>query len=463
MSDRLKTFRFFSVLFLAVLAARMCHLGVLWAEETLPMAAAAQVSHGAVLYRDVWFDKPPLLALVYLWHPPWLVRLEGALYVLLASALSWRFAREKWSEAEGRWAAALTAFFLTFDFASAVIPLASDLFMLVPHIAAVWLAWRGRPFSSGILAGVAFLFSPKAVFVAAACWLWIWRSLPLFALGFALPNGIAAAWLWNQGALTGYFDEVWRWGRVYAGGTFVADPLRNGLARTANWLGFHSALLVAAAVAVARSGWKISPERLRWAAWLLLSLVAVALGWRFFPRYFFQLLPVLVLAASRGLALAGRARAVAVLLLLIPLARFGPRYPMMATGAAWSDTAMDRDSRQSAALARRAAKPRATIFVWGFRPEIYVYAGLPAASRFLDSQPLTGVPADRHLRQSAPLTPELAASSRRELAATRPGIIVDGLGPLNPRLALDAFPDLREWLRPYHIIGRTTMSVIYQR
>ena len=70
------------------------------------------------------------------------------------------------------WAAGLLGFFLIFDFPSAVIPLASDLLMLAPHLAAVWLAWKRRPLWSGVWAGVAFWISPKGMFVAAACVLW---------------------------------------------------------------------------------------------------------------------------------------------------------------------------------------------------------------------------------------------------------------------------------------------------
>ena len=66
------------------------------------------------------------------------------------------------------------------------------------------------------------------------------------------------------------------------------------------------------------------------AVWLLLQLVAVAAGWRFFPRYYFQLLPVMALMAARGYTLLGRCRAMVWLLLLIPLARFGPRYATLA-------------------------------------------------------------------------------------------------------------------------------------
>ena len=44
--------------------------------------------------------------------------------------------------------------------------------MLAPHLAAVWMAYRQRPFWSGVLAGVAFWISPKGALVAAACVLW---------------------------------------------------------------------------------------------------------------------------------------------------------------------------------------------------------------------------------------------------------------------------------------------------
>lgn len=462
MPGRLNRALFWPLLAGVVLAARFCHLDVLWAEEGLPMAAAAQMARGAALYRDIWFDKPPLLAAVYLLHPAWLLRFAGALYVVLSSALMWRFAADKWGSREGYWAAVSMAFFLTFDFASAVIPLAADLLMLAPHIAAVWLAWRGRAFWSGTAAGIAFLFNSKAVFVAAACLPWCWRSLPQFALGFAAPNTLAALWLWRQGALGAYVDQVWKWGRVYAGGTFLDRPVQNGIVRTANWLGFHAALAVAGAAALFHQ--RMTPERWRFALWGCLSLAAVALGWRFFPRYYFQILPVAVLAASRGMVLLGRRRFVALALLLIPLARFGPRYALLAAGRSqdWADVAMDRDSREASRLARQLAPQGGTVFVWGFRPEMYVYTGLPAAARFLDSQPLTGVPADRHLKSATVLAPALAAANRHELARTRPRIIMDGLGVLNPALGIDRYPELRNWLAQYRPAGRTRMTVIYQ-
>jgi hypothetical protein len=463
---------FFLALFALVLAARLCHLDILWAEEDLPLAAAAQLLHGKALYRDLWFDKPPLLAWTYLlWgaRDGFLLRVAGALYGLLACWIAWRFARDLWGWREAIWAAGLMAFYLVFDIPSSVTPLAADLLMLAPHLAAVWLASRGRAFWSGALAGVAFLINAKGLFVLAACAIWNLRSLPLLLAGFALPNALAGAFLWSQGALAAYGDQVWKWGRVYAGETFVEDPVRNGLLRTAHWAGFHAAIVVGGL-------WFWFRERKarlgRWFAWAVVSFAAVALGWRFFPRYYFEVLPIAVLAGARGLTVLSRRRgaiAVLPLLLLIPLARFGPRYAMLARDLLegrphqWVDLAMDQDSRKAAAIARGLARPGDTLFVWGFRPELYVYTRLPAATRYLDSQPLTGVPADRHLTQSKPVESESTRVHRAELAATHPTFIMDGLGPINPRLAAGTYDDLRAWLAGYSVVAGTPLTTIYER
>ena len=457
-----KTRLFFLLLFALLVAARLCHLETLWAEETLPLAAAQEMRAGKVLYRDIWFDKPPLAPVLYAalgGEAVWRLRLAGALYALLCCWIAWGFASDLWGGREGLWAAGLLGFFLIFDFPSSVIPVAADLWMLAPHMAAVWMAWKRRPLWAGALAGVAFAASPKGLLVLAVCAWWA----PSWALlaGFLGVTGAVTAWLWSAGALAGYWDEVWRWGRLYAGTTFVDAPVKNGLLRTLNWAGFHAAIVIAA---VGQASWPVPARRRRWLVWLFVSLAGVAAGFRFFPRYYLQILPVVVLLAARGFAgMRGRRRVVVAALLLIPLARFAPTYFQAARDAGWRDTAMDRDSRAAARMVTAAAKPGDTLFVWGFRPEIYVYSHLPAATRFLDSQPLTGVPADRHLTQSTPVETLESRSRRAELAASRPTFVVDGLGEYNPRLAVTGFSDLRAWMAGYREVGRSVGSVIYRR
>ncbi len=147
--------------------------------------------HGSVLYRDIWFDKPPLVAAVYLlWGAKFgaVLRVAGAIYDLIACVLAYLFAARMWTRREGYWAAGLLAFFLTFDTHSAVVPLAADSLLLVPHLAAVFLAARKQAFWAGVAAGVGFLFNTKGVFVLAACALFAWPDVIPLAAGFAVPN-----------------------------------------------------------------------------------------------------------------------------------------------------------------------------------------------------------------------------------------------------------------------------------
>jgi len=444
----------FPVIAAVVIALRLFHSSVLWADDYLPLAAAMQVAHGKALYKEVWFDKPPLVAWVYLlWgaRAGVLLRLAGAAYVMAVAAVAWQFARTKWSETEGLLAAIFAAFFLTFGVASAVIPLASDMLLILPHIAAIYFAWRGRAFWSGVAAGVGLLCSSKAMFVLAACLLWQWRAAPALLAGFTLPNALALGWLWIHGSAGEYYRQVWQWGSIYAANTFVENPLMEGLKRTAGWIGFQAALVVGAIVALSRD------RKWRLAAWTVLSFAGVILGLRFFPRYYFLLLPPMTIAAARGWDLLGR-RWLLIALLAIPLIRFGPSYFTLSHSR---DLAIDRGSRAAAAKLRELARPGDTLFVWGFRPDIFIDSGLPAGTRFLESQPISGVLADRHLSSSAAIAPEFTAPNRAELIASRPTWVVDGLGPYNPSLALDRQAYLSSWLANYVEVSRTGFSILY--
>jgi hypothetical protein len=444
-----------ALLFAGLLAARLCHSGIVWVEEAYPTAAAIQILDGKMLYRDIWFDKPPLSALIYLLWDARIgvtLRIAGAAFIFACCCMLRRLARELWGAREGLAAALLLGFFLTFGIPAAVMALAPDLLLVLPHVAAVYLAWRGRAFLAGLVAGVALLVNVKALFVLAACLFFAWRGAGWLLAGFAIPNIVALIWFGLP-----YVNEVWRWGAMYSQQTFA---FATGLVRTANWAGFQAALIVGAAVVL----WKEARWRWSMIAWLLLSLAAVTAGWRFFPRYYFQLLPVMALLAARGYTLLGRCRYVMLALLLIPLIRFGPRYALLASDLAhgrdsnWNDLALNEDSR---AVADRIGRT-GTLLVWGYRPDVFAYTRMPAASRFLDSQPLTGVLADRHLFSSQAFAPEWAARNRRELIASDPAWIVDGLGPLNPALAIANYPDLREWLSNYREVGRTRFSIIYK-
>jgi hypothetical protein len=432
-------------------------VNLLWSDEDYHLAAAIHIFNGQVPYRDFWYDKPPLSAVYYLLiggYSGWPLRLLDAAYILLACFLAYRLA-------QSRIAAFLLAFFTAFYLPAAVIPFAPDALFMVPHLAAVYFATKRRALWAGVCCGVGLLINLKAVFVLPVCALWLAAELPLLLAGFAIPLLAAALSLAMAGAWPGFYEQVLQWGILYAHGAPVPHPFQLSLTRVFNWLGFHAALVLGAVFFFARA----NNHRFRFALWIALSFAAVCFGNHFAPRYFLQLLPPLAIVAARGIAQTRRALPVFAVLLLIPLARFGPRYVTLALGRdpKWSDVAMDRDSQHAAAIIQETAKPGDTLFVWGYRPDLYVYTRRISGSLFWDSQPLTGVPADRHLTESEAILGGSAARHRAQFVQSIPAFFVDGLGPLNPALDPRIFPELRQFLHQYRVAARTNLCVIYQR
>ena len=350
-SVKSRTTYLWALVVIALACLRLCHARLLWSDEDYHLAAAIRILHGQIPYRDFWYDKPPLAAFYYLFiggYSGWPLRLLDAAYVLLACFLIYRLA-------QSRMAAFLLAFFLAFYLPAAVIPFAPDALLIVPHLAAVYLALQRRAFGAGACCGIGLLINLKAAFILPVCALWLMAELPLLAAGFAAPLLVAVLALVLTGAWPGFYEQVWQWGILYSHGAPVPHPFQLGLTHVLNWLGFHAALLLGATLFFLH----VEKDRLRFAAWIALSFAAVCFGNHFAPRYFLQLLPPLTVAAARGFAWKPRALPVLAVLLLIPFLRFGPRYATIALGRDpnWSDTALDRDSRQAATIVQKSALP----------------------------------------------------------------------------------------------------------
>ena len=462
----------------AILLSRLSHINILWADEDYHLAAAIQMLHGKMLYRDVWYDKPPLSAMVALlfgaW-PGWPLRVAGTAVVAASCAVAFRFAASLWSRREGYWAAGLLAFSVVFYLPPATIPLEPDTLMILPHLAAVYWAWKQKPLAAGLAAGLAFALNIKGLAVLLLCLIFAPAMWPLLLVGFAIPNVLLLGWLVSQHAFSAYVESVWRWGLLYAGAPPGDTPVENALIRLVNWFGFHAALGVAAVWYFVRA--EDDRPRARLLAWTIVSLAAAGVGWRFSPHYLNQLLPPLAIAGARGVCVLtedsrGSLRrigaGVMAIAALVAVIRFGPRYFLLAADDlagrphAWRDVALDQESRQAAALIRPLAKEGDTIFVWGYRPNLVVYSRLPVASRMWESQPLTVVPADRHLRDATSVDPDWARQNRAELLRSSPSIIVDGLSAYNPRLDIHNYPDLAAWFQNYCLAGRVGLASVYQ-
>ena len=447
--------RFGLGLFLLILATRMAHWRVLWVEEAYPMSGALAILQGLVPYRDFWYDKPPLAMLFYLLcgaHDGWPLRLLSAAFIF-ACAYAAYYATQARSNSrrEAHLAAALTVFFLTFGLPAAVMAIAPDLLLVLPHLLAVGFAWRAKPFAAGLMAGLALCAHTKGLFVLAAAALFLpVASWAMLLAGFAIPVFSLALTLTALGAAGDYWQQVWQWGTVYSNDTFLNSPWLEGFRRTANWLGFAAALVVGTAITVRRESW-------RYAAWPLLMLASVALGLRFFPRYYFALVPPLALLAARSLT-HGRALC-ALCLLLIPLIRFAPGYVRAAQNQTNLDLALFEDTQRAA----REIPPGESLFVWGYRPELYVLTRAPLGTPYLESQPLTGVFADRHLFSAQASDAKQTQRHLDRLARTQPTWIADGLGPLNPALALATRPTLAPWLAHYRLVKTWPTLALYRR
>src|SRR5262249_6316805 len=232
-------------------------------------------------------------------------------------------------------------------------------------------------------------------------------------------------------------EQVWRWGASYAGAHFTEHPWLLGFERTYNYLGFHAALVLGADAFLGRRAQNRDTEgaatRRQIVLWLIISFAAVITGTRFFPRYYFQILPPLAVAAGAGAFSLLRRPVFATLLviaLLVPTVRFGHVNLQLATGQKfiWRDIAMDADSRRAGAAITRWSGPQDRIFVGGFGRKIYYSSRRAAASLSLESQPLTGVRADRHLQRSEAFWRGGGARHRQKLAeelrAHPPAVII---------------------------------------
>ena len=249
--------------------------------------------------------------------------------------------------------------------------------------------------------------------------------------------------------------------------------------------------------------------------WFAVSYLGVMVGGRFFAHYFIQILPSLCLVGARGVTgildsiRAGssslRRGVIAIITIgfVFTLVRFHGRTVLLASdfvrgnvsepNATWYYSMRNREERMVAAVVRdlpedaadqigleaiRAGGPRTRaagepweyVFVWGYRPEIYYWAGLLPASRYLSTQPLTGVPADVHyfgddyhslLDEAA--TAEARGEVARDLEETQPKYIVDEIGFFNRDLAILKYPELETVMSEYKAAGTTGRFLMYVR
>ncbi len=560
---------------------RIAYAGHLYEDDGLWFTVGEELLRGKALYREIYFDKPPGLALTYLllfWSfgaHVITVRLFTIAYAIAIAVVLYLFGSKLYDKRIGLLAALLFAVFsTTYPHFQA---LNTDLLMALPYTAGAYLLVRSRwvvfnskdkrwmkrwlALSGGALIGIAFQINPKAIFdivffgaflVASRRWnnneirsvadpsmreptassLFVLAVVGVIAGSVPFLIQIAAGNSWSF-----YWAYVWDWGARYGGYNSATIIFVAALKSGTNYLTLNNTLLIALAFVVFSVARQMSKHSniadqatgasfktvLNFRAdvvlllWFALSFAGVMVGGRFYGHYFLQIVPSLAVIGARGIvginsclktrspALRRSALALLVIGFAFTLVRFHTRGALLAvdwvrgttsqSNAVWYHTMRDREEKSVAAVVRdmtdendavdhlglegiRKGGPRTRppegpadyLFVWGYRPEIYYLSGLLPASRFLSTQPLTGVPADVHFfgdDYRSLLDPSVTAAARRQLAGdleeTQPKYIVDEIGFFNNHLAILEYPELREFMSEYKPLGATGRFFIYRR
>jgi 4-amino-4-deoxy-L-arabinose transferase-like glycosyltransferase len=577
---RATVLKVFALIAVVSFVLRIAYAGHLYEDDGLWFTVGEELLRGKVLYREIYFDKPPGLALTYLllfWSfgaHVITVRLFTIAYSIAVAVVLCLFGSRLYDRRIGLLAAGMFAVFsTTYPHFQA---LNTDLLMVLPYTAgAYWLVrsrWdisspgagpslkRWLALAGGALIGVAFQINPKAILdivffgallVASRKWneneirfvtnpsrrqlnasyLFALAAVGVIAGSVPFLIQIAAGNSWSF-----YWAYVWDWGARYGGYNSATSVVMAALKSGTNYMTLNNtplfglAFVVFAVVRQMRQRSNIADQAtgasfrtvLRFRAdvvlllWFASSFAGVMVGGRFYGHYFLQIVPSLSVIGARGivginssLKTRGPALRRSVLALLVigfafTLVRFHTRDALLAldwvrgttsqSNAVWYHTMRDREELIVAAVVRDITDENATdhlglerireggprtrpaegsgdyLFVWGYRPEIYYLSGLLPASRFLSTQPLTGVPADVHYFGDdfrSLLDPSVTANARQQLAVdleeTQPKYIVDELGFFNNHLAILQYPELRDFMSEYKPLGATGRFFIYRR
>jgi hypothetical protein len=290
--DRLSLPRLLILLALVSFVLRIFYSGYLFEDDGLWFTAAEQILRGKALYREVYFDKPPVLPLVY----ALLFRIFGAHIIVIRmftmvlvtamSAVIYLFGSSLYSRRIGILAAALFTFFSTTGVSGHVQGLNTDFLMALPYLAGAYLlaqSLRSRPeigrsagsssvfaFAGGAATGIAMQTNPKGVFLLA------FFTLLLSAQVFASrghPKSIAAqrpfrhraamgllalaivgtfagslpviAYMAATHSLADYVRDVWKWGVKYAGYLPFAQSFIIGTRVLFGYFALNSVLTIA--------------------------------------------------------------------------------------------------------------------------------------------------------------------------------------------------------------------------
>lgn len=374
---------------------------------------ARQWARGDRLYDTAWLDRPQGLLLTYrallaIDDAGWTIRLgmvlAGAVITVALGAIGWLLA----GRAVGTTAAWLYAVLgvaphlegITFN---------GELLAAVPSTVSIALAvywWRGSPSlwwlaGAGVLAGVALTMKQSGIdgIVVGVVVLIVARAGVkaggVFAAGVAAPllasvlHGIAVGWSYYWTALIGYQLSA------IGGSGSNAGTRWTDLGRHAGDIALDLALITVVSV----FGWRAFGRDGRWllGAWLFAGFVGINLGGSYWPHYFVQPLPALVLLVAAAVVAVPATRwrralgAVIVLPTLVWLAALVPMSPARRAQTIPYDALAARDDR-IAAVIRAGTTPADRIYVLESEAYLYFAADRTSPYPYLWGKPIDKIP-----------------------------------------------------------------------
>ena len=466
---------------LVVAAAAFLSPGLLLgpsADAAVYVLAGVRIREGFMPYRDLVDNKPPGTYLanaigqaVAPWADPWSVAWAlsvvacGTSVVIMDALLR----RSIGPRAAWVWSliyAAGVAGYLT-AFGGGL----TETYALLPLTLALWLVVTRRPrarvgLAIGGLLGLACLLSlecvPAAVVLALA-YSYSGHNLMEFASRLAAQVATAGllalavvAWLLETGAAAAAFDQIVPYNQAYR------DSGSGPLAVLPVALVFFGGLAIPMAMAVRRMVAEPSiSDRLGWAslAWIVAYGAYVAYQNRGFPHYLMLAVAPVTVLSARGLAplwssLEARSRTLRQALVAVILALLFSMSVTLSIGlgaiAVENDRRVNDSSAAAAAWIRDNQPSRATMFVWGYDPYLYLETDTLQSDAYVYLFPL--------------ITPGYGSADRTAAVLERwrtdpPRLIVesDSPVPLNrPKSAggdsreLDTLGPLRDFVRAHY-------------
>lgn len=389
---------------------------------------------GRIPYVDLWNPKPPAVFYVYAAAMALFGRTVEALraidlilYPFIAVALfliGRRVARAR----VGLWAALL---FGVFYFTETFWTLTqNDGIALVPMTWAVVCAYAaggradkgsaGWAFVCGALTVWAMWFKyPFALFVIpviAAYWLTVRRPRPRDVVGFALGGlliGVGGIlYMMSIGAWDALLESAIVTSRYTALGTSeTGNLLTDGIAARLQHWGVLFGLAILTGILLLRGGRALARPYVPILVWLVVGLAIMLVQLKGYDYHWLPMLPALVLFAALYVNVLPKLIAsltkipyfvLACILGIVILVALGVNLSQVAyarfssdettRAAGWSVfVAGDfyaEESERMAQFLRERVTPGDSLFIWGFRPEIYYMSGLNPATRFIFDFPL---------------------------------------------------------------------------